>query len=1358
MNGVAKYNASTTAGYSVSNNKISYHGAVTGADIITLTGLSTAASATDITVSDTTVILGEGALATNRTVAVSSGYTLALGGKVTVPVTQAAKWTVSNGTARYNTTTTAGYVVSNNRISYQNESTSSDIIAVTGLSGTARAVNLSLSENVVTVYASALAQGNTVRITSGYELALGANVTRPVTEAAKWTVSNGTAKYNATTSAGYVVNNNTITYQAARSNEDIITITGLSTTAKASDVTLNDNVITVAAHALTQNSTVRVSSGYELALAKDVTQPITSKPVWSVSGSTASYRTTSSAGYAVVNNTIVYQSATTNSASVTVSGLSTKARAADLSLKGSTVTVSANALAQNSTVRISSGYELALAKDVSKPATNKASWAVTDGVGSYRTTSSAGYVVSNNAIIYQAAFVNEDIITVTGLSNTAKASDLTLKSKTVTVAANALSASKSVEVNDGYKLALAKDVTVPAATAEGWVVTNGTAEYQTASKTAGYEVTNNKISYSAAILPNTLITLTGLKSKANPKYISLDNSTRTITIAASIVDKKNITVTDGYALNFAKGTYTGSTVTGSAALDTISAAGTGLQINSGAGNDIINLGNGTSKNTIIAGAGNDSIYSVKSKNIYLYDDGDGDDVISGFSENDTLKITNGTIEAWEVHNDDVTFKVGDGSITIKDGVGMKINIAGEGAKTKASAQIYESGWIYDSVKSSMTLDSGFSGSLDSRTYATSVVTIDASSSSSVNITGDSKNNVIIGGAGNDILHGGNSKNDTLTGGYGADVFVFGKNEGKDIVTDYSEEDTISIRSAAVASVSVSSSKKSQDVIFKVGTSGTLTVKDGAGKKITVIDSVGTSTQVYEKGAIYNADKTEVLFTEKFNGTLSSGIEIADGSSITTAQKIIGNVLDNSIAGGTKADTLGGGAGNDTLYGGKGADLFIYTAGHDVIEDYDAGERISLDASISGVTVNEGDVIFSTDNGSITVKDGAGKKITTITKVANKKVTETAIYDEGVKFNEKQTSVSLSADYEGSYIPDTKLKKLSTIDGSAATNNISISGSTSANVIIGGNGADTLYGGGRGNDTLTGGNGADIFVFGQSNGKDVIADYAAEDIIYLSSGNIDSASISGSDLVFKVGSGSLKVLKGTGTKITTQDSLGAVTTSIYEKNAVYDGDKTSVTFTGALKVTLDSSVATADGSAISGALKVVGNSLNNSIYGGSGNDTLYGEAGHDYLSGGKGNDTLVGGAGNDTMTGGDGKDVFVYDSGNDVITDYAAGDKIKFSTSFTYRYNGDDVIFRVGSGSLTVQGGAGKSITTVVGTKTTTQTYVAAKTADLFYDDNFISDAPNLDSITEDKVDITEIAPEEKDKIAQDSILAYSADK
>ena len=120
-----------------------------------------------------------------------------------------------------------------------------------------------------------------------------------------------------------------------------------------------------------------------------------------------------------------------------------------------------------------------------------------------------------------------------------------------------------------------------------------------------------------------------------------------------------------------------------------------------------------------------------------------------------------------------------------------------------------------------------------------------------------------------------------------------------------------------------------------------------------------------------------------------------------------------------------------------------------------------------------------------------------------------------------------------------------------------------------------------------------------------------------------------------------------------------------------------------------------------------------IYGGSGANTIYGYGGNDTLSGGAGNDTLYGGAATDKLTGGAGNDTFVYANGDgkDTITDYTAGqDTLQISGGSIGKTalanSNKDLVFTVGSGTVTLTGAAAKAISL----KDSRGSYTASNTA------------------------------------------------
>ena len=620
------------------------------------------------------------------------------------------------------------------------------------------------------------------------------------------------------------------------------------------------------------------------------------------------------------------------------------------------------------------------------------------------------------------------------------------------------------------------------------------------------------------------------------------------------------------------------------------------------------------------------------------------------------------------------------------------------------------------------------------------------------ITGTSGNDTITGGSGNDSFNGGagddfitgGSGNDTLTGGAGNDTFVCASDGGNDVITDYTAgEDVIRISKGRINNSYLDGS----DVVLNIGSSS-VRVVNGAKKLITV----GTTSSIYGTpvGLVYNTANTAATLNNYFNGTLNASNYYSSVKTITAATRsnsvyIKGNAKANSIQGskgddtlyggsgndsiygntgndklygdagndflngGNGADTLEGGKGNDTLTGGIGKDVFVYASGdgNDVITDYTAGQdSISITGgSIINSSIKGNDVILNIGSGSITVKNGKDKSITVVDstgKSTSKPYRDTATV---TVTNSNSTVVTVDA---GVLVVDastrTKAVKITgnslanTIKGGSGKDTISggagsdsIIGNAGNDSLIGGTGADTLVGG-AGKDTLTGGSGNDVFVYATGDGDDVITDYTAgQDKIKLTSGFIASASLTGSDVILNIGSGSITLKNAKNKAITVINSAGNSTSKVYPR-------PTSLTVTDSDSTTIvaESTIKTIDASTRTKAVKITGNSLANTIKGGSGkdtisggagNDSIIGNAGNDSLIGGAGADTLVGGTGKDTLTGGSGNDVFVYKTGdgNDVITDYTAQDKLMITGSYSTLTSGNDVIITVGTGKITLKG-------------------------------------------------------------------------
>ena len=246
-------------------------------------------------------------------------------------------------------------------------------------------------------------------------------------------------------------------------------------------------------------------------------------------------------------------------------------------------------------------------------------------------------------------------------------------------------------------------------------------------------------------------------------------------------------------------------------------------------------------------------------------------------------------------------------------------------------------------------------------------------------------------------------------------------------------------------------------------------------------------------------------------------------------------------------------------------------------------------------------------------------------------------------------------------------------------------------------------------------------------------------------------MSGSDVILTVGSGKITIKNGSGKKLSLYNNSNSLTTTVIGGSS---STSTLLTVTNSTKspVTVSSSIKTIDASKRTTAVKITGNSSantikggskNDTIYGGSGNDSiqgntgndsLYGDAGNDKLLGGEGADTLIGGKGNDTLTGNAGKDVFVYASGggNDVITDYTAGqDKIKITGAKISKtsVSNSDVILTVGSGSIKIKDGKGKSLSIYNNSSSAISTVIGSRSYEEHWfleDDDFVTS--EVDSI------------------------------
>ena len=664
------------------------------------------------------------------------------------------------------------------------------------------------------------------------------------------------------------------------------------------------------------------------------------------------------------------------------------------------------------------------------------------------------------------------------------------------------------------------------------------------------------------------------------------------------------------------------------------------------------------KGTIAAVDSEDNlIYSAAVGNIFFSSvEGskfNNDNYDGAFYLNDT------TLKSVAISGNNVIFGAGTASMTLEGAKDKKVDIV-DASGNYLGKQIYGGTSItvvadditeFDDIP---TINTAFNFN---------VVTINASEldindNSSIYLLGNDKNNVIIGPENDSATINGGAGNDTLTGGSNGNVFIY--TAGKDVITNYSTDDSINISGDSFTNYSISG----PDVVFKFSnTNNTLTVQNGKNNKITFVDdsgtTIGTATRVYRS-------TTEFVVTDDDVAAILNTVESGLAPTVTAADSkvtlidanleykgtdalyLLGNAAANSvIASSVTADTLYGGAdkkadtliGNgDTVNNGAPKNTFIYNYGEgsDVIVNYVEGKDViylGTATTIASSTLNT-----KTGAVSFTVTDLKGKNASTlmVKDAQDKKIT--FANDDSVSGFISQVFGTNSIDVvdEDLAVFDTRVNtSLKTIDASSRTESIYIIGNNNANTIHGGKG-DTTIQGGTGNDSLISGNGNTTFAFGAADGTgNKISGYKEGDVIKLLSGaaltsiTTISGAANADNLAVTIGKTRVTLEDAKDKKITIEDSDGHKYSQEFaskEIKVVDDDAEEGAT----LNTTANALVVTVDASSRNDDIYIVGNKLSNLIIAG------------------KGNETIATGVGKDTLK------ISAVDSNTVWITDYTAG--------------------------------------------------------------------------------------------------------
>lgn len=339
------------------------------------------------------------------------------------------------------------------------------------------------------------------------------------------------------------------------------TVTGLSPTVEASNITVDDNVIKLDADALGESSVKITKGSYFLGFngavpGKNGIQ--ITNPTMTVSNGTVTVKGTLEKGYTLASNakSITYSARKENATLATIQGLDTSlvngtednagkvgTSVTDggtttfteaVKLEGKTITLIQDALKDGKVTfkNNAGGYTFALSSDVTAPKVESGGdgWTVSGTTAKYKGNLAAGHTLSldGKTVNYTGNQENKVLITVSGITKNLANVDTNIQVEDLETAdsryaarvvlSKAALATSNITVTAGYKLELdSTDTSIPTdstATENIWAAKNKTtAVYkQVTPAYYSYDEDANKILYNKQADIQTYATISGLKS------------------------------------------------------------------------------------------------------------------------------------------------------------------------------------------------------------------------------------------------------------------------------------------------------------------------------------------------------------------------------------------------------------------------------------------------------------------------------------------------------------------------------------------------------------------------------------------------------------------------------------------------------------------------------------------------------------------------------------------------------------------------------------------------------------------------------------------------------------------------------
>jgi Ca2+-binding RTX toxin-like protein len=697
------------------------------------------------------------------------------------------------------------------------------------------------------------------------------------------------------------------------------------------------------------------------------------------------------------------------------------------------------------------------------------------------------------------------------------------------------------------------------------------------------------------------------------------------------------------------------------------------QLNSNANStspqDIHGLGG---NDTLAGGYGNDSLYGDEGRDWLYGGSGNGNDLLDGGDDADSLQGGGGN-DVLDGGSGDDELSGGDGDDTLHGGSGND-RLSGDGGADVLHGDdgndILEATANADGRSSALYGDAG-----DDR------------------LVGSNGSERLEGGDGNDNLRnlGWGDAVDTIVGGQGDDTFSLESTRSADFVfTQGDGHDTF---------------RRTQYVADGAAATGTLRVKFAEGVAASSLKLVGLTALPEADG---DAANMALTFTYGTHGdTISYALDgrairpnmvnslpnfvFADGTVRSASSLMPASMADLPVIGSAAGEVLfstgtwtatdggavlgisnrlTGGKGDDTLIGLEGNNTYHFDRGDgkDLIYDYGGTDAIEFGAGITPENLKLSAVTyynFDYASDRILEVDQGGGQIRISSSVDNQDYRPRSGYADVGKFESFRFA-------DGTVLDWTQLV--------ARAGSFTVLPDLNGRVLVGTEFNDRLEGG-VGEQTLQGGAGVDTYVFkrgdavvaeaGDISGADLILDTSIGNIIEFGPG------IAAGDLRFRRFGPKLLI-----------DVLGGAAPETIGVD-YFDDPRRLSSFRFADGSTLDVSQGIRIALAGTDGDDVMNGTANSDYFdGGLGNDQINGKAGNDWLLGGAGNDKLDGGAGVDDMAGGTGDDTYIVDDSGDTITENAGEglDSVQSTASYILSSNVENLTL-TGSSGLSGTGNA-----------------------------------------------------------------------